>query len=191
MVYWADQFRVWASGVVTPAPFLLADEPGANNITSLRGDTGTYEVLWGRYDDGLVRHYPLYNPVSTAAASGLLPPTDGIIGIAADDGAAYVTTYGENDGLGAIYRVTTDGTNAVQQLTPRGGITWPVETAGGFVYYAGGGVLSRVPADGSGAPEVLATGEIASFALTSWGGRNWIYWLDNRFGGVVWRARLE
>jgi hypothetical protein len=192
-VYWTDFSRVQVvNGSGPPGPFVLSDEPGANNITVLRGSRPDYEILWGRYDDGLVRRYPKFQPVHTAATSGLLPPTAGIIGIAADDAAAYVTTWDETaGGQGAIYRVATDGSNDVLALTPLGPGKWPVEVLGGWVYYAGGGELRRVPADGSGPEELLASGAIASFALTSWGGSDFIYWLDNRFGGVVWRGRLQ
>lgn len=191
-IYWSDNDQIQVvNGSGPPGPFVLSVEPGANNITVLRGATPSYEILWGRYDDGVVRRYPKFNPVSDAASSGLLPPTHGIIGSAADDTAAYVSTYDENDEQGYIYRVATDGSNSVIPLTARGPIKWPVEVADGWVYYGGGGELRRVPADGSGPEERLAISAGGGFALTSWGGRNWIYWTDNRFGGVVWRGRLQ
>jgi hypothetical protein len=73
---------------------------------------------------------------------------------------------------------------------PRIAGTWPVEVDAGWVYFAGGGAVYRVPRDG-GMAELIQDGAISGFALTHWADHAWLYWGDRDLGGLVWRQRLD
>lgn len=173
----------------------IVDDAGAGTLALAHADQADYTVYWARFDDGAVRRFPRFGPVQTAATTGLVPPDDGIVGIAADDRAAYVSTRSNGDGSGAIFRIAADGSPAVTQIWPAPGMS-PAAAArsiiviGDDVYFAASAGVVRTRADGTGPIEILADGDVRGLAVARWGGHAWLYWTDRAFGGVVWRAQL-
>lgn len=106
--------------------------------------------------------------------------------------ASYWTDWDEA-GTSAIWRAPLAG-GAIERVYPPGEErlpgTWPIEVDGGYVYFANGGGLYRLPSAG-GMVQRIQDGAIRGFALTRWGGHAWIYWTDLELGGLVWRQRLD
>jgi hypothetical protein len=188
-VWWnamdADEIR---SAPVAGGAGTAIAAPGNNAIT-----TDATHVYWTSWSDHSIRRAPLAGgPVQDIVPAGAAPTPP--IGLAVDDLYVYWTDWDEADNTSVILRAPIAGGAIVQIFPPPGepriAGTWPVEVDAGWVYFAGGGAVYRVPRDG-GMAELIQDGAISGFALTHWADHAWLYWGDRDLGGLVWRQRLD
>jgi hypothetical protein len=71
------------------------------------------------------------------------------------------------------------------------GLSFGILVAGDFVYVTGFDGIRRLRKDGTGALELVQSGQIRGRAITSRDGATYLYWTDARNGGLVWRLRLQ
>lgn len=196
-VYWndadSDSIRLFSPSTATVSTF-IGGQPTTNSIALVPADAPT-RLLWTNLGDGAVRFVNL--PSATPIDIFVPPPGDvhQPASVAADATYAYWTDFDPTTQNARILRAPIAG-GAPEVLAPKAGdpalsLSFNIEVSDGFVYVVSIDGVKRVAADGTGSLELVQEGEPGGLALTSYGGASYIYWTDNNFGGVVWRARLQ
>jgi len=160
----------------------FAVTPGSPNAV---GAAGTHVYFDNATTDDVLSVDAGGVPVVLANTAPRVP-----IGITATDTEVFWTDFVNTTGLGGVLKAPATG-GSVTILVDNIAAGFPIAVLDGFVYWADGGRLARVPT-GGGDSEDVVVGPIGGFAVShDDDGHGLVYWTDNSHGGLVWRARVN